>query len=211
LPTCPMLIGFSFLGVGNLCIGAETTPATTHVAWSSCSSRDCASTRSARWRSGENRGRPSLLSKWALSGNGDENGSAGPGIVQCLDRKSDEPEDIAGLAFPPAPAMELEFDSTRFDLDKTIPPLTLVKHKAARRRQSDNSEGECCGQWATAQTQAIRIGVPYGHSCSGNVMGKPKAGNKSGPNVVISTIRASSMAKTSSVAARCSDSPQARM
>ena len=29
-------------GVGNLCIGAATTPATTHDAWSSCSSRDCA-------------------------------------------------------------------------------------------------------------------------------------------------------------------------
>jgi hypothetical protein len=74
------------------------------------------------------------------SRNGDENGEVGTGIVERNDRKTDQPEDIASLAFSFAPITELELDITAFDLDKTIPPLTLVKHEPAPRTEDDNSD-----------------------------------------------------------------------
>jgi hypothetical protein len=151
------------------------------------------------------------VAEW--SGNGDENSGTGLEIVQGNDWKADEPEEVAGLTCACAIITELELDYTALDLDEAISPFLLFKVKFRARRDNHDSNCERWRHFPAAQAQTPRCSTLTGHSCSvmGNVISRPNTGNKSGPNVVISTIAESLISNTSSVAARYPDSPQARM
>jgi hypothetical protein len=154
-----------------------------------------------------------LRSVGVSSGNGNEDGCCGSGIPERHDRKAEQPQDGAGLIHARGSTAKMELHSTRLDLDQTVQPLTRPKFLRDARGEEHNPDPKTRTTSSAEQMQTARgcRWVGHGSSVAGNDIGRPNIGNRSGPNVVISTMTPSSMANTSSVAALCSIPPQARM
>ena len=146
------------------------------------------------------------------SGRSHQHGALTPAVVQREDRQADQPQDISGLEDSSIPASQLELDLATLDLDERVPPFTLVEDSLATGRKDDDTDGERLPPSPAEDTQSPSIRVLACHVdwAAGSVGGKPNAGNRSGPKVVISTKTECSMLNTSMVNARYSDSPQAR-